>query len=401
MISKDKKIAIAGAGIGGLAAGLALLRQGIDVDIYEQVTQLKEVGAGVQISPNGSRVLQALGLADEIAALGTLTTGKEIRVWNTATARKFMELGQASVERYGAPYLTFHRADLHELLFRAVLREKPDAVHLGSACAGFEQDAEGVELRLESGEKVVASALIGADGIHSRVRQQLFGADRPEFTGCMAWRGLIPASALPDSINRTGGVSWIGPTAHVLTYPVRKGNMLNFIGMVDRDDWQIESWNAQGTIDECLSDFEGWHADIRTMIRHIAIPYKWALIVRKPLTRWSVGRVSLLGDACHSTLPFLAQGANMAIEDAFILARCLAKDAADLPGGLQQYEGLRLDRTTRIVNSSAEQIHRVHTPALSNPASAEKHVGSEWEDQRVQDRYSWIYEYDATCAPLA
>lgn len=399
MANEAAKVAIAGAGIGGLAAALALIKQGIDVQLYEKAPELKEVGAGIQLSPNGTRVLQALGLGDELQALGTPSSGKEVRVWNSGVSRQFMELGDRSVERYGAPYLTFHRADLHDMLLRAVRAARPDAVHLAAACEGFVQHEDSVELVLSSGEKARASALIGADGVHSRIRQTLFGPDRAEFTGCMAWRGVIPAGTLPASIKRTGGVSWLGPTAHVLTYPVRQGKLLNFIGMVDKPGWTSDSWTEQGSREECLEDFQGWHEDVRAMVERIAIPYKWALIVRQPLARWSVGRVTLLGDACHSTLPFLAQGANMAIEDAFVLARCLA-GSGDVPAALVRYEQARLERTTRIVLSSAEQIHRVHTPALAQEDTARAHLEREWQPKDVEDRYDWVYGYDATSVEL-
>lgn len=401
MSTGGKRIAIAGAGIGGLAAGLALLKQGFDVDIYEQAAELGEVGAGVQISPNGTRLLQAWGLGDAMFELGTQTRGKEIRVWNTADANRYLELGAASVSKYGAPYLTFHRADLHALLLEAVRREKRDAIHLNAAFASLGTADGGAEMRLASGRTVRADALIGADGVHSKVRQALFGADRPRFTGCMAWRGLIDASRLPASINRTGGVSWLGPTAHVLTYPIRKGRMLNFIGMVDRADWTVESWNARGTIAECLADFEGWHEDVIAMIERIEVPYKWALIVRDTLPVWVRGHVALLGDACHSTLPFMAQGANMALEDAMVLGRCLRRTPDDIPAALASYERMRVERTTRIVNESAAQITRVHAPVLAEAGAAREHIRREWEPHRVEDRYDWVYGYDAIEQPFA
>lgn len=400
MSRSDKRIAIAGAGIGGLAAGLALLKQGFDVDIYEQASELGEVGAGVQISPNGTRLLQAWGLGEAMLELGTQTQGKEIRVWNTADANHYLDLGAEAVSKYGAPYLTFHRADLHALLLEAVRREKPDAVHLNAAFAALETADGGAEMRLASGRTVRADALIGADGVHSKVRQALFGADRPRFTGCMAWRGLIDASLLPASINRTGGVSWLGPTAHVLTYPVRQGRLLNFIGMVDRPDWTVESWNARGTIAECLGDFEGWHEDVIAMIERIEVPYKWALIVRDTLPEWVRGHVALLGDACHSTLPFLGQGANMALEDAMVLGRCLRRTPADVPAALACYERMRVARTTRIVSESAAQISRVHAPVLAEADSAREHIRREWEPNRVEDRYDWVYGYDAVEQPF-
>lgn len=389
------RVAIVGGGIGGLAAALALIRRGIPVDVYEQAQELTEVGAGVQITPNGARALQALGLSAEIDRVGTRTRGKRIHLWNTGETREFMQLGDAAVERYGAPYLTFHRADLHDLLRQAVVQAAPEVLHLGRKCVDLVARSDSVDIRFADGSTATADVVVGADGVHSPIRQQLFGADRAEFTGCIAWRGLIPAERLPQSIDRAGGGMWLGPVAHIVTYPVRKGALLNFIGMVDRDDWRVESWNAQGTVEECLRDFQGWHPDVRQMVEAILIPYKWALIVRQPLERWSVGRVTLLGDACHSTLPFLSQGANMAIEDAFVLARCLSQPGASPEAALLSYERARRERTSRIVRSSAEQVGRVHAPQLADPATAVAHIDREWERGKIDDRYDWIYGYDA------
>ena len=168
--------------------------------------------------------------------------------------------------------------------------------------------------------------MIGADGIHSKVRADACSAqDKPEFTGCVAWRGLVPMEKLPPHIAQMLGTNWLGPHGHVLHYPVRRGEIMNFISFVERDDWQIESWVTQGTKDELANDFRGWHEDVHAIIRNIETPYKWAMMVRGPMPRWSKGRVTLLGDACHPTLPFLGQGGVMAIEDGYVLAACLAE----------------------------------------------------------------------------
>ena len=200
-----------------------------------------------------------------------------------------------------------------------------------------------MKLRLENGDTVEADALIGADGVHSAIRQSLFGADRPEFTGCMAWRGVIPVERLPPGLIRPVGTNWVGPGRHVIHYYLRRGELLNFVGIVERDDWQVESWSAQGTHAECAADFEGWDETVHVMIRNITTPFKWALMGREPMARWTIGRVSLLGDACHATLPFLAQGAVMAIEDGMVLARCLeAHD--DVETALTRYQDMRAER---------------------------------------------------------
>src|SRR5213593_1883850 len=196
------RVLIAGGGIGGLTAALALLRAGIEVEVYEQAAELKEVGAGVQLAANGTRVLYALGVGEELKALSCEAQGKEIRMWNTGETWKLFDLGPASIEHYGFPYFTVYRPDLLDVLARAVRREKPDAIHLGAKCAGFTQDDEGVTLKLENGATARGAALIGADGVHSRIRQALFGPDRPEFTGVIAWRGIVPMDRLPQHMAR-------------------------------------------------------------------------------------------------------------------------------------------------------------------------------------------------------
>src|ERR1043166_3150231 len=255
------RILIVGAGIGGLNAALALMRDGHEVAVYEQAAALAELGAGVQISANGARVLFALGLEGALRRVWSEPAGKEIRLWNTGETWKLFDLGAESVARYGAPYFMIHRADLH-------------------------------------------TALIGADGVHSRIRSILIGDDRPEFTGCMAWRGLVPVEELPAHMRRNVGVNWVGPGGHVINYFLRRGEIFNFVGIVERD-WRVESWTERGTREECAADFAGWNDDIQAVIRNIAEPYKWALLGRTPLTRFSRGRATLVGDAAHPTLPML------------------------------------------------------------------------------------------------
>jgi salicylate hydroxylase len=385
------KLLVAGAGIGGLTAALAALRKGIEVEVYEQARELKEVGAGVQLSANATRVLYELGVGDAVKALSCEAAAKEIHLWNTGETWKLFDLGKVSVERYGYPYFTVYRPDLLAVLAQAV---GPERIRLGRKCLGFTQDARKVRLHLEQGE-AEGDALVGADGVHSRIRQALFGADRPEFSGIIAWRGIVPMASLPAHLHRMVGHNWIGPGGHVVHYPLRAGKVMNFVGALERSDWQVESWSARGTTDELAADFSGWHEDVQALIRGIAAPYKWALMVRPPMPRWTVGRVTLLGDACHSMVPFLAQGAAMAIEDGFVLARALC-----LPDGLQRYEKARLDRTRRAVEGSADNIGRFHNRALADPSHARAYVEREWAGQSVASRYEWLFRYDAASAPL-
>lgn len=386
-------ILIAGAGIGGLSAALALIRRGFAVRVIEQARELSEVGAGVQISANGARALFSLGLESALERVWCEAAGKEIRLWNTGETWKLFDLGAVSRERYGAPYFMIHRADLHGILLDAVKAASPDCLTLGLRATGFEQDDRCVTLLCEDGTRIEGSALIGADGVHSRIRNVLFGEMAAHFTGLLAWRGLVPMERLPERMRRPVGTNWVGPGGHVVHYPVRSGTLFNFVGMVERGDWLVESWTERGTVEEALNDFKGWNEDIATVIRNIEAPYKWAMLGRDPLSRWSVGRVTLLGDAAHPTLPMMAQGANMAIEDGVVLARSFAAHD-DVPAALKAYEAARLDRTSRLVRAANDNAKRFHNPALGNAQGAAHYVDSEWQEAKVKQRYDWVFEYD-------
>jgi salicylate hydroxylase len=387
-------VLIVGAGIGGLTAALALLRQGVDVDVFEQALELREVGAGVQISANGSRALYKLGVGEHLAALSCEPKGKEIRLWSTGQTWKLFDLGAESIQRYGFPYFTVYRPDLLAALVDGVRREKPDAIHLGAKVVGFAQEGARVGLHLEGGRTVSGEALIGADGIHSRVRHGLFGTEAATFAGMIAWRGVIPMERLPERLARPVGTNWVGPGRHVIHYPLRQGKLMNFVGIVERtDDWQVESWTAQGTTEEFAADFAGWNDDVQSMIHAIEAPNKWALMLRSPLPRWTEGRITLLGDACHPTLPMLAQGAVQAIEDGYVLGRALT-ESASVEDGLQRYEAARRDRTSRMVLGSAENARRFHNPELATFAGAQAYVDREWAEDRVRERYDWLFRYE-------
>lgn len=393
-MKKQEKILIAGGGIGGLTAALALLKRGFDVQVFEQAPELREVGAGLQLSANGLRVLYQLGVGEALKAVSCEAAGKEIRLWSTGQAWKLFDLGANSVAQYGYSYFMVYRPDLLQVLADAVRTIKPDAIMLDAACDGFEQTDDDVQLILADGRRFDGAALIGADGVHSRIRNQLVGADKPKFSGCLAWRGVIPMERLPVHLQRPVGTNWVGPGAHVIHYPLHGGELMNFVGIVERDDWQVESWTQQGTHEECHEHFKGWHDDVHTLISKLDVPFKWALMGRDPLDQWSFGRVSMVGDASHPTLPFLAQGAVMALEDGYILARCVDRYQDDVPLALRKYEAARIERTNRIVLRSTENGRRFHNPALASADGAADYVDREWAEPKVRERYDWLFSYN-------
>lgn len=393
-------VIIAGGGIGGMAAALALLRKGYDVDIYEQAQEFREVGAGIQISPNGNRCLDHLGVFETLKALSCDADGKEIRLWNSGRTWKLFDLGQEAVARYGYPYLTVYRPDLLQVLTDAVRVLKPDALHLGAKVSDCSQNGDEVVLHLDDGAKVAGDVLIGADGVHSRIRNVLHGESRARFSGMMAWRGVIPMERLPSHMTRRVATNWVGPGAHVVCYPLRGGKLMNFVATVNRDDWRIESWSTEGSVEECRKDFVGWHEDIQTMISATPSLFKWALMGWPPMDRWTSGRTTLLGDACHSTLPFLAQGAVMALEDAVVLGRAFEASGDDVGQALARYEKARIDVTRRKVLGASANTERFHNPALATEEGAKAYIDEQWSREAILQRYEWIFTDDVTRNPI-
>jgi salicylate hydroxylase len=399
-MTTTNKIAVIGAGIGGLTTAIALLKHGFDVEVYEQAARLAEVGAGIQISPNGTRVLLALGLEEALRSIAVNPLRKEIRHWRSGKTWNWYELGMTSAQRYRSPHVLLHRGDLHGLLVGAVKRLKPDAIHLGRRCVDVIQSHDEVNVRFENGESIHAAFVIGADGIHSKIRECLFGPSRPEFTGCVAWRAVVPTERLPANIATMVSTNWLGPRGHVLYYPIRGGELLNFLGVVEREDWQVESWTVQGTTSELANDFPGWHPDVQAIIQNINAPFKWALMVRGPMERWSKGRIALLGDACHPTLPFLGQGGVMAIEDAYVIAECLKKYFNDPARAGVRYEDIRKERTAAVVRKSHENRKQAFNPALADGDETVVCVAEEWQQSLARERLDWLYTYDATAIEI-
>jgi len=291
-------VLIAGAGIGGLAMALSLLRRGIDCDVFEQASELREVGAGLWISMNGVRVLKDLALTEQVEQNCIVAERRDIRLWSNGESWPLYN--RTSDAAANQPYLLL-RAHLLKILSEGVRRLKPSAIHLNANVVGFSQNDEGVRAKLASGIEIDGRALIGADGAHSKVRFGLMGQIESKYTNVIAWRGLVPVDRLAPHQREHVVSTWVGPTAHVTAYPVRwqKTEMMTFSGQVDRADWLLESWSEKGSVEECLKDFVGWHSDIIELVKNADTLNKWGLFVRPSLQTWSQGRVTLLGDACH------------------------------------------------------------------------------------------------------
>lgn len=390
------QIAIIGAGIGGLTAALALLRSGIDVKVYERAQALGEVGAGIQISPNATRVLEALGIGQALAAISFMPGFLRMRDGRTGNVVSEIPVGRAGIERYGFPYLHVHRADLHTILLDAVRDRDPEAVVVNAECVDFDTWSDGVEVRFADGRAVQADAIIGADGIHTVVGRNLFGADKPRFTGNVAWRGLVPASSLPDGLVPPDLTVWVGPGKHMVQYFVRRGELVNYAAILEEDGWTSESWTEQGKKSELLTRLADWGPEVRTLVEATQSLFRWALFDRDPRLQWSKGRATLLGDAAHPMLPFLAQGAAMAIEDAYVLADRLIS-LPSVPEALGQYESLRQNRTANVqlgARKNAETFH-MNIGAGQQNGDPRSFDGGQEGGAGALD---WIYRYDALAA---
>jgi len=380
-------IIVAGAGLGGLTLALCLARAGFSVTVLEQANALGEVGAGVQISANGARVLYHLGLAEALQAVAFKPERGEMRHWQSGETLSSRPLGQASEAAFGFPYFHLHRADFHAVLADALAAVAPGSVHLGAKVTGFSQSGAGVTVTTEAGESVSGDVLVGCDGIHSAIRTQLFGPDAPRFTGCVAWRAIVPVGALPPGHVRPVSSNWIGRGGHFVHYYVRRGELVNCVGIIEQDEWQAESWSSEGAMAGFLDDFKDWHEDVQILMRQAESCYRWGLFDRDPMPEWSQGRVTLLGDACHPMLPFMAQGAVMAIEDANTLAQCLASAAAAYPSALQRYEDLRRERTATVQQMSRDNIQFFHNADIPNLA---ERMSSH------REAHLWLYSFDVT-----
>jgi salicylate hydroxylase len=327
-----------------------------------------------------------------LATMGVQPLAWHQRRWDDGRTLLHTPLGEAVKAAFGYPHYQSHRADLLNALISCFPGER---LHIGHRLVDLVDHGDRVEAHFENGKGVTVDALVGADGIHSAVRRILFGSENPQFTGCVAYRGLVPADRLAHLTLPVESQVWMGPGKHFVHYFVQSQRLINFVAIVERDSWARESWTEQANVAQALSAFEGWHPQVRSILGAVNETFIWGLFGRSPMKRWSVGRVTLLGDACHAMLPFMAQGAAQAIEDGATLAATLAKTGGrDISEALRLYETLRLPRASRIQSASKENKTRFHLP--DGPQQQERDAqmlrgSTDWSFRAV----AWIYGHDA------
>jgi len=390
--ARPPRIVIIGAGVGGLTLALLLRRRGLHAEVLEQATELREVGAGIALAANSTRVLRYLGLDDELARVSTEPTalihrdGRDGRVISAAPggARWYRE-------RFGAPFYGLHRVALQDTLARAV---GPGQLRLGCQTADFEERGAAVRVRCADGTALDADVVVGADGVHSRVRDWVAGADRPAYSGATGFRGLVPAELVPSLPDPGALQFWMGPRAHLLHYAISGGAVINFLAVADGPaQWTEPAWLEAAEPGACLAPFAGWHPAVTEMLAAVPQSPRWALFARRPLARWSRGPVTLLGDAAHAMLPHYGQGAGQTVEDAAVLAGELAAELClggpgDIPAALRRYERSRRARSRKVQMISWTASDELHLP--DGLAARSRDAGL----PGLIDRVSWLYDYD-------
>jgi salicylate hydroxylase len=387
-MARRARILVIGAGIGGLAAACALREMGFEVQVYERAAELGEVGAGLQLGPNAVKVLRALGLEERLRPLACEPTNIVSVASDDGHLRFRESLKAVAAVQFGAPYLTAHRADLHALL---LARLPAESIHLQARCTATSSFNGSAVAVFADGRTVEADIVVGADGINSAVRESLFGEQPARFTQQMAWRCIVPIDCVPTEIgpgksvkiDRNEYVGWIGPDGHVICYPIRGGSLYNIFAGHVSEDWVEESWSVPSSVDELLAGYLGWNEALLEMLGHVEHCYKWGIRDRDPLPRWASGRVALLGDAAHPMMPTLAQGAAITLEDAYVLARNLARHD-DPEDGLAAYEAERMPRASKVQLQAREQFRNNRKIPAPPPLSRD-----------------WIFAYDATSEPIA
>lgn len=397
-MSPASRIAIVGGGLGGLAAALFLRQAGVEATVYEQSTQLREVGAGIVVSPNMVRPLARLGLAGRLEEFAVrLEAAWEFRRWQDGRVLSVQPMGEECLRMYGAHCYVAHRADLLSMLQRAL---PGDCLRLDHRCIGISQDDSAVRLEFErrDGTRTTVSAdtVIGADGIHSSIRKAIFPGDEggqvARFSGLCAFRCLVPADRAPEMAHRPVQTLWLGPGHHFVHYPIAGGRLVNIVAMAPAGDWRSESWMDEGSVADLMREFAGWDERVLQLVASATDTRRWALYDRSPLDCWTVGRIGLLGDAAHAMLPFFGQGAAQAIEDAAALAACIAgSDRASLPHALQRYEAMRKPRASRVQLMSRGREVQNHLP--DGPEQAQRDAMLAAGEPLKQS--AWLYGHEA------
>ncbi len=391
-----RKILIAGGGIGGLTAGASLLDAGFDVEIFEQARGLKDIGAGIQLPANAMRIMRSLGLEDALTVQGVRPLGYQFRLHNSGEVIHEFPLYHEHADRHGAPFIQLHRADLQAALVSAVKTRKRDAIHLNKKAVGFSEFPDRVQLRFSDGTTAEGDVLVGADGVKSAISKQVIGGFRTEYTGITAWRILVPVERIPEELRLPHMTSiFIGEGIHAIAYYVRGGEFVNFVGEVPVAEASEETWTRKAPWSDLRADFEGWHPTVQAIIERAPKDevYRWSLFSRRPAANWSTARVTLIGDAAHPALPFLAQGAGMAMEDAIVLTRALGQ-RDDIASALQLYQSNRIPRTTHATERTEANraTFELKTEEEIRRAYARHNEGS--------DRSAWLYSYNALTVPL-
>jgi len=351
-------ILICGAGIGGLTAAIALAQNGATVEVFEQAAELSEVGAGLQQGPNAMQVHAALGIDKAIESAAFEPERVEFRESRSGRSLLSSPLKAVHARRYGQKYLHIHRADLHGILVTTA-KKLGVIIHLGKTVEKFTQSSNDATVTVQ-GETYAGQVLIGADGIKSVIRGQMFGASPPKFTGHVAWRGLVPKNKLPKDLMPPSITNWLGAEKHFVSYYVKGGDYVNFVAVQERKHWEAEDWNIKGNMTELRQAFAGWDSPVTQLLKKCETCYLWGLFDHTPLSHWTDGRVALLGDAAHPMLPFMAQGASMAVEDSWVLAQSILNTPDDMEAALKTYEQARHARTTMMQKISRDNAELYH-----------------------------------------
>jgi salicylate hydroxylase len=388
------KVLVVGGGIGGITCMLALRQRGVDAQLFEQAAAFGQVGAGIQVSSNAARILLKLGLGPALKKVATYPEARDYRGWDTGERLYYTQLGQKAEAHFGSPYYAAHRAELLDVL----LSELDEyGVRLGSRVEYVYQDDRGVSLTLADGTTAQGDILVGADGIHSTVRAQLLGKESPRYTGNVAWRGLVPAERVAHlNLGSVVGV-WMGPNRSIVQYYVSAGRTFNWIGISRSPQPARESWLAEGKIEDALSEYVGWHSTIRTIIAATPKVLRQALYDREPLPDWQVGRIVLLGDAAHPMLPFYAQGGAQSIEDAYVLAGCIAEGQDRPLAALARFVKMRLPRTAWMQGLARreEELYQSNDAATIKARNERMRVSRTPETATFPPEQEQLYGYDA------